>query len=673
MRSSVVERTCDLLVSALFDPSEDVWSLAISSVEKLGPEVIPERLVQALSGDTDRVKQHAACTIGWLCHRHPELLERICGTAAASEVVAHPEVPVAVLRTLGEQLPEELVNNPVFPLMLVACPDVFGTLSGQARSAIAQHAGIPARWLSHRSATWQTKAAVARGVCTPGNLLEVLSVDPSAFVRGQVAANESTPVRVLRVLSTDGESEVRSSVAQHPKVPAEVLAALCRDSDGQVRSRVAAHPRTPVETLERMCDIAIESLDGQASGSAAEDVLIELAQQPRATGSMLGLLAIATSLKVRRIVARRSDLPEDLVTRLAGDPEEKVRWAVASRVDLSWELITQLAEDPEVAGVVAANPSAPAEVLTRLSKSGKWTWENSVASNPSVPATVLAALSRAESVWVRRAVAENPRTESEVLAGLALDEDKGVRRLVASHSNTTLAVIELLAAASDDCNLLRAQLAKNPNTPAHLLRGWAQDWCTSVLENMASNPSAPADLLESLSEREDREIRSRVARNPSAPDHMRRKLEPDDDGSPPRADTSAVLTSERSSPRWEPFDESAELVELAASSDMASRRQAVRHRRASPMTLAVLAWDEETGVREAVAAHSSTPEVILKLLRDQGNRVSVKRIAEATLRIIGNPSEEDVYERCRRRGEGIAYEVQRQIDHDERSDEIHHR
>ena len=127
----------------------------------------------------------------------------------------------------------------------------------------------------------------------------------------------------------------------------------------------------------------------------------------------------------------------------------------------------------------------------------------------------------------------------------------------------------------------------------------------------------------------------------------------------PSEGARAFLASERSSLRWVPFDESAELVELAASSDMASRRQAVSHRRASPMTLAVLAWEEETWVREAVAAHSSTPEVILKLLRDQASSVSVRRIAEATLRITGNPSEEDVYERCWREGEGIAYKVQR--------------
>jgi len=72
--------------------------------------------------------------------------------------------------------------------------------------------------------------------------------------------------------------------------------------------------------------------------------------------------------EVRHVVARRKDLPGELVERLAGDRSKGVREAIARRPDLHEEIALALAKDQDirVALALAANPACPQKALEQL-------------------------------------------------------------------------------------------------------------------------------------------------------------------------------------------------------------------------------------------------------------------------------------------------------------------
>lgn len=142
---------------------------------------------------------------------------------------------------------------------------------------------------------------------TAAATLELLSLDPSVFVRAAVARNPRCPLSILERLSEDADLLVRSEVARNRQSSAQLLEKLSWDLDWWVRYWTAA--RGPLSILER------------------------LSRDPVTT--------------VRAGVARRKDCPLAILQRLSQDPQAEVRLAVALRTECPYELLLDLAQDSD--------------------------------------------------------------------------------------------------------------------------------------------------------------------------------------------------------------------------------------------------------------------------------------------------------------------------------------
>ena len=161
---------------------------------------------------------------------------------------------------------------------------------------------------SHDSIRWR----VAIMSCNP-EVLERLSNDESAMVRGYVAENKHTYEKTISRLSKDETPDVRACAARNPNIPIEDLISLAEDFNCVVRCNAAQNERMPQDVLKRLA----ESKDnlvrfGVASNSNTPvETLVNLSKDD--------------SLHVRKAVADHHSTPDDVLSELLKDSEADVR------------------------------------------------------------------------------------------------------------------------------------------------------------------------------------------------------------------------------------------------------------------------------------------------------------------------------------------------------------
>lgn len=152
---------------------------------------------------------------------------------------------------------------------------------------------------------------------------------------------------------------------------------------------------------------------------------------------------------IRRSLASRTELPDDILRRLAADSDSVVREFIASRNDLDPDLREALANDPRWNVRLAANPpQVPppptqeeleadlAELLAQLTPDADERIRAAVARHPvDLPGDVLERLSRdvdAVRIWI----AARPQSlEREMLDRFARDPYYEVRLVTAVRKN----------------------------------------------------------------------------------------------------------------------------------------------------------------------------------------------------------------------------------------------
>ncbi|MGW2016448.1 translation initiation factor 2 [Streptomyces sp. NPDC001927] len=194
--------------------------------------------------------------------------------------------------------------------------------------------------------------------------------------------------------------------------------------------------------------------------------------------------------EARRTVARRKDLPRDLMDLLARDPDPGVRTAVSVRpepTEAERAAIDYVVEPHEVVQV------GPDPYLAPL------------------------ALARSAHPLLRRRVAYNPELPAELVALLAVDEDPGVRIILAQHHPEAPAEL-LLRCYLEYTGLNRDRLLGLPRFPVAGLGarfGTAEDPAVRLLATL--DPAADPALVDALTRDPDARVRAGAARNPALP------------------------------------------------------------------------------------------------------------------------------------------------------------
>lgn len=223
-------------------------------------------------------------------------------------------------------------------------------LSARAASWVLGKAGVPDRsvvtaHLARRDVA--AEPAVAAALLSPRTMTMVdvghlqLHQEPVP-VAALLAANPNCAPSVLTRLIADPDPWVQRGIVQNPAVPdAVVLGLIQRRRDllpfaARSRELRAASPLTGFliaeapDVLAARCDLDHRIVTALADNARNHVVLLSSRADGAADGPrVLRLLAASPAIHVRRSVAAHPNTPDDLLVRLAFDPEPSVAFAAS--------------------------------------------------------------------------------------------------------------------------------------------------------------------------------------------------------------------------------------------------------------------------------------------------------------------------------------------------------
>lgn len=165
-------------------------------------------------------------------------------------------------------------------------------------------------------------------------LLEIYAKDPVADVRLHVVFNDHVTPGILEELAKDPVDEIRKHVAYNTKTPAVTVLGLAQDDSENVRFASAFNPNMPEEGFKLL-------LQDETPVRGA------VTQNRNLPYSMQMYIAKSSDPYIRQQLARRkSNIPPEVLTLLADDPEEDVRYEVAINSSTPEAVLKKLTDDP---------------------------------------------------------------------------------------------------------------------------------------------------------------------------------------------------------------------------------------------------------------------------------------------------------------------------------------
>jgi hypothetical protein len=286
-------------------------------------------------------------------------------------------------------------------------------------------------------------------------LLDSLDEQASPERRQAICSNPNAGLIQLNRLLVNASLGECKKMAQNPHVDAVFLARLWQAHDEvYLHAEIASHRNCPLGFL----NIALNS-----------DVVLlrrKAAANPKLSDAQL-LQSLSDSESQVRVAALRQLVAVNVAQ--ADEPARRVRRELARKTGLNEELLNKLSLDED-------------------SWVRRW-----LARNPATPESVLKKLATDAEVEVRRGVARNPLTPTELCRQLATDPEYWVRAGIAIRADLDQSTIQQLSA--DDSVDVLAGLGRNLKTPEKLLRQIAGHGNRDVRRAVIINLQAPLEVL----------------------------------------------------------------------------------------------------------------------------------------------------------------------------------
>ena len=643
-------------------------------------EVSPQRLEEL-----SKINVELARIVAQNANASPGLL-RIFSSSSDNiirkNVAGNPNTPTEILLELGAEFPRELLNNPVFSLLLLENPnfvadiplvtlisllkldevptqflelatshddvEVLLTIAMNPKTpktallALTQIQNIEVAEAARKHVTlagemqqgWN-QAAIAAMQTTNlprdrqsemylwaiGAVPKYLLKTLDAEVRLHIAESLNTSEQVLEILATDSYSRVRAMVAQNPRTPLNIVEDLMGDVSDIVRDAVACHPLTPL-ILHQQFQLQLEATENPVT---SEDILRQL--------------STSQWMRIRLGVAAHSNTPGDVLLRLARDEDVMVRKAVALNVNSSAETLEQLAteNDAWIAKIIAAHPNNRVKIGFEERKTTIYDYINTARAQgiPIMPSyavydpQMLTAMAESSNYDTRQRVAQHPNTPIHVLEKLVDEENNSILETALSNlsrnSKTPDSTLQCLAQTADlkICTVV----ARHRNISSMTLTQLAKHHRWEVRTIVAKNLKTPPETLENLIRDKHKTVREAAINNPYAPQSVLEQLD--------------ILKN--------PNTSSETLEQLFHSKWVIIRQGVARHPNTEKNLLKQLAEDKICMVRLGVAENPNTPSSLLELLAiDKDNQVvmAVANHANTSLNILeqlailGKPEDE---------------------------------
>jgi hypothetical protein len=372
-------------------------------------------------------------------------------------------------------------------------------------------------------------------------MLEKLSSDTDSDVRQAVAMHPNLGFDLLEKFIQDEQFEIRKSAALNPNIDTSLLEILSHDEHWAVRQAVAQHKNTNRTTLTTL----LEDSDNDVRIAARAALNVQEPSRVDSVGSA-NLLEFYrgwfedyshthAKLEVERFL-------EEIGTLQAGRKNIQLEngelheiavfsWQGKHVLEIPNDVVSQLARDPEwrVRQEVAAYPFASGMALARLCLDSDSDVRTAAAGNPNSSKTMFCKLANDEVSSVRASIVTRDDAPLEALQLLCCDTEPEIRERALKHPNLPPKVAEkferlhaldpkLSASQLEELattTTAHAWIAKHPNVTTKLLEqlGWREHW--RLREAAASNPKLERTVLEQLAGDTDLDVLRALARNSS--------------------------------------------------------------------------------------------------------------------------------------------------------------
>jgi hypothetical protein len=360
--------------------------------------------------------------------------------AVRKACTSNANTPVEALLKLGTQFPEQLLENAVFDLLLLAQPGPFEELPTSTLNSLLKRDQVPVElirwaWKHHGESTLHS---LLMNPNTPADVVEELckSKDPEVRMAAELHCSQILPEWAEEI-----HSELGLHSAKHVAPLMRMHSAEWWDSlldilpstlpDWQERGFVNNLPRS--HCLTKAGKSSSQELLILLSYSNDWQILHELSINRCCPAEALARLARANK-HIKMNVALHCNTDPCILAELSLDADWEVRMASASSTLINQGYLARLAQDvvDEVRAAAGGNRCAPNALIEALASDQSLLVRESVAGNESTPSEVLCNLSKDNDRRVRCRVALNTSTRPLDLLSLKRnDDDPGVREYAA--------------------------------------------------------------------------------------------------------------------------------------------------------------------------------------------------------------------------------------------------
>ncbi len=459
-------------------------------------------------------------------------------------IAGNPNAPTELLLQLGAEFPQQLLNNPIFPLLCL--------------EELHQVDDIPLK----------TLCSLLKQPNVPEHFFELGVKTGDSEAMGSLGMNPQTPKAILeRWVQTTRNSDFQQIAKLHVNWEGEISEGWQAIALQEIESLFKRYDSGVLQDLKRLCAIA------KIGPESLPDSVIEqqaIAADPETPRPLLESLSCSEHFEIRLAVAANPNTPSEMLTQLAQEQNEWIHQAIAANPNTPPAVLAQFATDskPSVAllQAIALHPATPLSILKHLVSSNyprvtqaameSLYWETNLdpqwktlyqllfeSSSPDLPSHLTSKLEKMAvhpDSKIRVKLAENPKTPRHILYKLLQDPDIEVRLGLVNNPQTPWTLLgelicqELGEPATTDSELesnsllgeilkcckqdwIQLEIAGNPNVPVRLLRRLATHSDPMIRRKVAVNPHTPPQCLLNLAQDEDWDVRRTVYRNPHAP------------------------------------------------------------------------------------------------------------------------------------------------------------
>ncbi|MGC4782521.1 hypothetical protein ACLQ3A_12820 [Micromonospora zamorensis] len=413
--------------------ADPVWRVRLRAFGRPGQASLPDDVLVRLLAELDRPPSDVPFTREELIGELFDAMgydPRLLRLAAAHPRSGVRRFAAGSLYRLDERSRQALLEDEV--------PEVRATASTSVahRQQVMEPADLPDQ---HSHGFWY----VLQRPLSRALIDQVLATGDAAALR-VMATNPSVPPDVVETLLCHPDPSVRQGVTGRVDLSSDQLVRLATDSAVEVRTAVSTHPAL-TEPQRASIDIDVTTTPGDGHFGSADVRCRGIPYPDGGAPELTDALRWARSVNplLRRRAARNAELPADLVTVLADDPDLGVRVLLAQH-----------------------HPAAPPALLLRSFLEYHCCGRDRLSELPQFPTDGLARFAGDPDPAVRRLVALDPDADPELVDRLSTDPDVTVRQAMAGSPRLPAPRIVALL---NDPELAEAAAA-NPALPVDQMR-----------------------------------------------------------------------------------------------------------------------------------------------------------------------------------------------------------